>query len=160
MDPYEARIHALGYQFLREVPVRPYVRVKVVGDMAYVSGHGPTDEHGRLTAVGQVPTDVSIEDAYQAARLVAVNCLGSLKAELGSLERVVEVVKVLGFVNSAPGFGQQSQVMHGFTDLLIELFGERGRHARSAVGTNALPNNQTVEVEMIVRIAPASDTDG
>lgn len=152
-DRYADALHALGYQFLREVPVRPYVRVKVVGDMAYVSGHGPTDEHGRLTAVGQVPTDVTIEEAYQAARLVAVNCLGTLKSELGTLERVAEIVKVLGFVNSAAGFSQQPQVINGFTDLLIEIFGERGRHARSAVGTNSLPNDQTVEVEMIVRIS-------
>jgi enamine deaminase RidA (YjgF/YER057c/UK114 family) len=154
IDRYAQKVVALGYNFVREVPARPYDRVKVVGNLAYVSGHGPTDEHGRLMAVGQVPTDVSIEDAYQAARLVAVNCLGSLKIALGSLERVEEVVKVLGFVNSASGFGGQPSVINGFTDLLVEVFGERGRHTRSAVGTNSLPNNQTVEVEMIVRISP------
>jgi enamine deaminase RidA (YjgF/YER057c/UK114 family) len=153
IDRYAQRVVDLGYTFAHAVTARPYDRVKIVGDMAYVSGHGPTDEHGQLTAVGQVPTDLRIEDAYQAARLVAVNCLGSLKIALGSLERVEEVVKVLGFVNSAPGFGQQPLVINGFTDLLVEVFGERGRHARSAVGTNSLPNNQTVEVEMIVRIS-------
>jgi enamine deaminase RidA (YjgF/YER057c/UK114 family) len=152
VDRFEERILELGYRFARDLPLRPYDRVKIVGELAYVSGHGPTDEHGRLTVVGQVPTDVNVEDAYAASRLVAVNCLGSLKVALGSLERVEEVVKVLGFVNSAPGFAQQPSVLNGFTDLLLEVFGERGRHARSAIGTNSLPNNQSVEVEMIVRV--------
>jgi enamine deaminase RidA (YjgF/YER057c/UK114 family) len=159
MDRYEDRVRSLGYRFAMEAPPRPFDRVKVVSDIAYVSGHGPTDPEGRLTAVGRVPTDVSMEDAYQAARLVAVNCLASLKGALGSLERVEEVIKVLAFVNSAPDFHQQPRVANGFTDLLLEVFGERGRHARSAIGTSNLPNNQVVEVEMIVRVRLGSTDD-
>jgi enamine deaminase RidA (YjgF/YER057c/UK114 family) len=96
---------------------------------------------------------VSLEEAYEAARLCALNCLGALKATLGNLERIEEIVKVLGFINSAPDFHRQPEVLHGFSDFMIELFGEeRGGHARSAIGTSNLPRNQPVEVEMIARV--------
>lgn len=152
MDEIETKLRAMGYGFQEVVPPRPFRRVKVVGDLAYVSGHGPTDEQGTLLSVGRLGRDVTVEEGYEAARRVAVNCLGSLKQELGDLGRVEEIVKVLAFVNSAPDFHRQPEVVNGFTDLLIELFGERGRHVRSAVGTSNLPNNQSVEVEMLVRI--------
>ena len=152
MDRFEARVRELGYTFRSDLPERPFDYVKIVGEIAYVSGHGPTDEKGKLQAVGRVPSDVTIDDAHEAARLVAVNCLGSLKQALGTLERIQEVVKVLVFVNSDLDFHQQPLVANGFTGLLVEVLGERGRHARSAVGASSLPNNQTVEVEMIVRI--------
>lgn len=152
MSEIEQRLRDLGYAFLHERPQRRFVDAKQVSDLVFLSGHGPEDEHGRLTWVGKVGREVTVEQGYEAARRVAVNCLGSLKVHLGDLERIEEVVKVLGFVNSAPDFHRQPEVMHGFTDLLLEVLGERGRHARSAIGTNTLPNDQPVEVEMIVRV--------
>ena len=128
------------------------MQAKVVGDLAFLSGHGPHDEHGKLVAVGRVGSDVTIEEGYKAAQRVAINCLGTLKTTLGDLTRIEEVVKVLGFVNSAPDFHRQPEVLNGFTELLLEVLGEKGNHARSAIGTSNLPNNQSVEVEMIVRI--------
>lgn len=152
MDGIEARLQELGYRFEVNPPERPFQRVKIVGDLAYVSGHGPTDEYGKLVAVGRVGSDVTLEQAQEAARRVAVNCLGSLKEALGNLERIEEIVKVLAFVNSAPDFHRQPEVVNGFTYLMIELLGERGRHARSSIGTSNLPANQPVEIEMIVRV--------
>lgn len=153
MSTIDERIRALGLVFRRDRPERKFVDAKQVGDLVYLSGHGPEDEHGALPWVGRVGHDVSIEEGYRAARQVAINCLGTLKVHLGELERIEEVVKVLGFVNSAPEFHDQPEVMHGFTDLLLDALGERGRHARSAIGTSNLPRNQPVEVEMIVRVS-------
>jgi enamine deaminase RidA (YjgF/YER057c/UK114 family) len=155
MDAIERKLRDLGYRFQEPVPPRPFDRVKIVGDLAFLSGHGPTDEGGKLVAVGRVGSDVSVEEGYEAARRVAVNCLGTLKTALGDLGRIEEVVKVLAFVNSAPEFHRQPEVVNGFTDLLVEVLGEKGRHARSAVGTSNLPGNQSVEVEMIVRVRAA-----
>lgn len=152
MDSIEQRLEKLGYRFEANPPARAFERVKIVGDIAYVSGHGPTDENGDLVAVGRVGSDVTLEVAREAARRVAVNCLGSLKEALGSLDRIAEIIKVLAFVNSAPQFHQQPEVVNGFTDLMIELLGDRGRHARSSIGTSNLPANQPVEIEMIVRV--------
>lgn len=154
MDPIESRLHDLGYHFQTIRRARPFLPVKITGDLAFLSGHGPADENGQLVAVGQVGGAVSIEQGYEAARRTAVNCLGTLKEALGSLERVEEVIKVLAFVNSAPGFYRQPEVANGFTDLLKEVLGDSGAHARSAVGTSSLPNNQPIEVEMIARIRP------
>lgn len=152
MSEVERRLSELGYRFRTERPQRRFVDAKQVGDLVFLSGHGPEDHEGRLPWVGKVGRDVTIEDAYEAARRVAVNCLGTLKEHLGDLERIEEVVKVLGFVNCTADFKRQPDVMHGFTDLLLEVLGERGRHARSAIGTNSLPNDQPVEVEMIARV--------
>lgn len=152
MDRFTSRLRDLGYGFTESRPKRPFDYVKLVGDLAYISGHGPLDADGRLVAVGPVPSAVSIEEAYEAGRWTAANCLGTLKAALGSLERVEEIVKVLVFVYSDPGFHQQPLVANGFTDLLVDVFGERGRHARSAIGVSSLPNGQSVEVEMIARV--------
>lgn len=152
MSEIEEKLRALGLAFRKERPRRRFVDAKQVGELVFLSGHGPEDEDGHLPWVGKVDREVSVEEGYRAARRVAVNCLGSLKEHLGDLERIEEVVKVLGFVNSTPDFHRQPEVMHGFTDLLLEVIGERGRHARSAIGTNTLPNDQPVEVEMIVRV--------
>lgn len=152
MDRIEARLHELGYRFWPTLPERPFDHVKVVNDLAYVSGQGPVDEAGRLIAVGRVGADVTVDVAYQGARRTAVNCLGVLKQALGDLERIEEVVKVLVFVNSDKDFHGQPLVANGFTDLLVEVLGARGRHARSAIGTSNLPNNQSIEAEMIVRV--------
>ena len=123
-----------------------------VGQLLYVSGHGPEDNQGVLQYVGQVGGEVSISDAYQAARLTGIQLLRSVRDHVGNLDRVDFIVKALGFINSAPGFFEQPKVMHGFSDLMIELFGRNGIHARSAIGTSSLPMNQPVEIELIVAL--------
>jgi enamine deaminase RidA (YjgF/YER057c/UK114 family) len=132
----------------------PFPWVRVYGDRAYVSGHGPTNPDGSLAApLGKVGLDVSVEEAQAAARLTALAILGSLKRELGDLDRVTSWLRVFGMVNSAPGFRQQPAVINGFTLLIVELYGpERGRHARSAVGMAELPFGIPVEIEAEVAI--------
>ena len=123
-----------------------------VGNVLYVSGHGPEDNEGTLVYRGQVGGEVSLEEGYDAARLTGIQLLRSIKDAIGDLDRVDYVVKALGFVNSAPGFFDQPKVMHGFSDLMIEIFGQNGVHARSAIGTSVLPLNQPVEIELIVAL--------
>ena len=101
---------------------------------------------------GIVGQDVTVEEAYQHARITGLQLIATMKAELGDLDRVVRIVKVLGMVNAAPGFGQQPEVINGCSDLLVEVFGDRGRHARSAVGMGSLPRNITVEIEAVVEV--------
>ncbi len=123
-----------------------------VGDLLFVSGHGPEDNDGNLLYRGQVGGEVTLEEGYQAARATGVQLLRSIADEVGSLDRVDFVVKALGFVNSAPGFFEQPAVMHGFSDLMTEVFGQDGVHARSAIGTSSLPMNQPVEIELVVAL--------
>jgi enamine deaminase RidA (YjgF/YER057c/UK114 family) len=132
----------------------PFASVRVRGSRAYISGHGPFNPDGSLAGpFGKVGAEVSVEQAYQAARLTACSILGSLKRELGDLERVTAWLRVFGMVNSAPGFDQQPKVINGFSDLILELYGpERGAHARSAVGMAELPFNLPVEIEAEVEI--------
>lgn len=129
-----------------------YVGAVRAGDLVFVSGAGPSSPDGFIT--GKVGRDVDLETAQEAARLCVLSGLSAVQEALGDLERVTRVVKLLGFVNSAPGFNQQPAVMDGASGLLLELFGERGQHARSAVGVAELPMDIAVEVEMIVE-APA-----
>ena len=127
-------------------PVQPaanYVRSIQTGNLLFISGTGPSSEH----PTGKVDTDVSIEQAYQAARSVGLQILATAKQALGDLDRITRTVKVLGMVNSTPGFGSQPQVINGCSDLLVEVLGEAGRHTRSAVGFVALPNQISVEIE-------------
>ena len=152
MDPIERKLLALGHAFRDRTPARKIESCKVVGEMAYLSGHGPHEADGSLKYVGKVGKDLTVEQGYAAAARVAVNCLGSLRNTLGSLEDIEEVVKVLGYVHCTPEFDRQPDVMNGFTDLLLEVLGDKGRHARSAIGASSLPHGQAVEVEMIVRI--------
>jgi enamine deaminase RidA (YjgF/YER057c/UK114 family) len=132
----------------------PFPWVRVHGDRAYVSGHGPQNADGSLAMpLGKVGLDVSVEQARHAARLTALALLGSLKRELGDLDRVSAWLRVFGMVNSAPGFRQQPSVINGFTDLIVELYGpQRGPHARSAVGLAELPFGIPVEIEAEVAI--------
>ena len=127
----------------------PFPWVRIVGTRAIISGHGPTNSDGSLAGpLGKVGTDVSEEQAYEAARLTGLAILGSLKRELGSLERIASWTRIFGMVNSAPGFIRQPAVMNGFTDLIVSVFGqERGAHARSAVGLAELPFRIPVEIE-------------
>lgn len=154
MSDIEARLAALGYRFQPPPPPRPYVRVALFGDTAQVSGHGPTDEHGVPVALGRLGAELGLAEGYEAARRCAVNCLGSLQHALGDLDRIERIVKVVGYVASAPGFYEQTEVVHGCSELLGELLGERGAHARSAIGVAALPKNVPVSIEMVVRIRP------
>ena len=122
------------------------------GDLLFVSGHGPADNDGNLLYKGRVGAEVTLEEAYDAARATGVQLLRSIRDHLGDLDRVERIVKALAFVNSADDFHDQPAVVHGFSDLMTEIFGERGRHARSALGTSNLPMNQPVEIELIVAV--------
>lgn len=149
------RLRSLGYRLREYVPARSIQDVKIVGNIAYVSGQGPHQPDGKLQYVGKVGRELTVEQGYEAAARVAVNCLSVLKTALGDLGRVEEIIKVLGFVNCVPSFTQHPQVMNGFTDLLLKVMGPAGRHARSAIGACSLPNDQAVEVEMIVMVRTA-----
>jgi len=129
-----------------------YVRAVRSGNLLFVSGHGPMKD-GVPQYVGKVGRDLGLDQGYAAARLTALNLLATIRAELGSLDRVAREVKVVGFVNSASGFSDQPKVINGASELFQEVFGEAGRHARSAVGVTELPMNIAVEVEAIVEVA-------
>jgi enamine deaminase RidA (YjgF/YER057c/UK114 family) len=133
-------------------PVANYVNAVRTGNLLFLAGKGPTKPDGTNVA-GKVGKDLTVQQGYEAARLVAINQLAVLKAELGSLAKVKRIVKVLGMVNCEATFTEQPKVINGFSDLMVEIFGEAGKHARSAVGMAALPMNIAVEVEMIVEIA-------
>ena len=132
-------------------PVANYVNVVRVGNLLFLAGKGPTKPDGS-NITGKVGKDLSIEQGYEAARLTAINHLAVLKAELGDLNKVKRIVKVLGMVNCTEDFKDQPKVVNGYSDLMVEIFGEKGKHARSAVGMYALPMNIAVEVEVIVEI--------
>lgn len=128
-----------------------FVPVQQVGNFVYISGQDCRVE-GELIYEGKLGMDLNIEQGQEAARQCMINSLGALQTHLGDLDNVAKVVKILGFVNSAPGFAEQPYVMNGGSELLEEIFGERGVHARSAIGANELPFNTPVEIEMIVEI--------
>ena len=132
-------------------PVANYVNAVRSGNLLFLAGKGPGLPDGTFIT-GKVGEDMTIEEGKEAARMVAINQLAVLKAELGDLNKVKRIVKVLGMVNCNSDFTQQPQVINGFSDLMVEVFGEKGKHARSAVGMNALPMNIAVEVELIVEI--------
>lgn len=127
--------------------------VRVSGELAYVSGHGPMDGANVLMQ-GKVGGELTPEQGYDAARLTALSILASLRHELGDLDRVSGWVKALGLVNCAPGFNRTPTVINGFSDLILELWGDAGRHARSAIGAAELPFGIPVEIEAVVQIAP------
>lgn len=148
----EARLEALGLTLPPvSAPIGAYLTCKRQGDLLYLSGAGPIVE-GKALWQGKVGADVSPEAAYDAARVSALNLLAALKQELGELSRVKSVVKLLGLVACADGFYGQPGVINGASDLLYEVFGEKGRHARSAIGVCSLPMNIPVEIEMIVQV--------
>jgi len=136
--------------------ILPFPWVRIIGTRALISGHGPTNGDGSLAGpLGKVGSDVSLEQAYLAARLTGLAILGSLKRELGDLDRIASWSRAFGMVNSAPGFNRQPAVINGFTDLIVDVFGpEKGAHARSAVGLAELPFNIPVEVEGEVELFP------
>lgn len=140
-----------------ELPPTPapggnYVGAVRTGNLLFVAGHVPRMPDGSLLNSGKLGQEVTIEQGYQSAQRCMLNCLSSIKAAIGDLDKVKRVVKLLCMVNTAPGFGDQPKVANGASDLLVSLYGERGRHARSAVGMGGLPNNVCIEVEMIVEV--------
>ena len=132
-------------------PVANYVNAVRVGNLLYLAGKGPAKPDGSYVT-GKVGKDLTIEQGYEAARLTAISHLSVLKAELGDLNKVKRIIKVLGMVNCTGDFKDQPKVINGYSDLMVEIFGEKGKHARSAVGMYALPMNIAVEVEVIVEI--------
>lgn len=156
MAQAERKLKQLGFTIPKPpAPVANYVRAVRTGNLVFLSGAGPVTEGG-VWITGKLGGDLKIEDGYKAAQLCALNLLASLKAEIGDLDKVARIVKVLGMVNSAPTFTDQPKVINGCSDLLVDVFGERGRHARSAVGMGALPMNIAVEVEMVVEVKEAA----
>ena len=129
------------------------VRALRSGIHVYMSGHGPLAPDNSPLVVGKLGRELSIEQGAAAARLAGLACLGTLRGHLGSLDRVTRVVRVVGFVNCAPGFNTPSNVMHGFSDLMVEVFGEIGRHTRSAIGVAELYADMPVEVEALFEVA-------
>ena len=155
MDPGynpEAKLAELGIE-LPEVspPVANYVNAVRTGNLLFLAGKGPNKPEGGYVT-GKLGADLSIEEGYEAAKLTGIAQLAVLKAELGNLNKVKRIVKVLGMVNSAPDFTEQPAVVNGYSDLMVEVFGDRGKHARAAVGMGALPTNIAIEVEMIVEV--------
>src|SRR5262249_17910885 len=148
----EQKLAELGHQ-LPPPPraVANYVGAVRVGSLVFVSGHGPSRD-GELVYRGKLGRDLDVATGQKAAELVILNALATLKAEIGDLDRVRRIAKLLGMVNSAPDFGDQPTVIDGASNLLVAIFGERGRHARSAVGMGALPFGISVEIEMIVEV--------
>ncbi len=131
-------------------PVANYLGCKQVGDLLYVGGHGPVTASG--VTRGKVGGTVSVEEARTAARATALSMLATVQAQLGSLDRVRQIVKVFGMVNCAPGFNRTPEVIDGCSDLLVQVFGEAGRHTRSAVGMAELPFDICVEIEMVLQV--------
>lgn len=134
-------------------PVANYVKAVKTGNLVFLAGHVPAHPDG-TPFTGRLGQDLTIEQGYDAARQATISMLSTLKAELGNLDRVRRVVKVTGFVNSTPEFPDQPKVVNGCSDLLVAVFGERGKHARSAVGMVVLPSNYAVEIEMVVEVEP------
>ncbi|MGW2306841.1 RidA family protein [Actinomadura luteofluorescens] len=153
MSTPEERIRELGIELPEAVPpVASYVPTARTGSLVYTAGQIPLVK-GELGATGKVGAEVSAEEAARQARICALNAIAALKAEVGELSRIVRIVKVVGFVASAPDFHGQPQVINGASDLLAEVFGDAGRHARSAVGVAVLPRDVPVEVELIAEVA-------
>jgi hypothetical protein len=156
---YEAKLNEMGLVLPAPVQVPdgvklPFSFVRVYGYQAYISGHGPQNTDGTIAGpFGKVGTDLTVEQGYDSAKLVALSMLGNLKRELGDLNRIKAWLSVFGMVNCSPDFTHQPAVINGFSDLILELFGEeRGAHSRSAVGMSSLPFNIPVEIEATVML--------
>lgn len=132
-------------------PIANYVKAVRTGNLLFLAGHGPTKADG-TNMQGKLGKDMTVEQGYMAARQTAISLLSTLKAELGDLNKVKRIVKVTGWVNCEPDFGDQPKVINGCSDLLVSVFGAKGMHARAALGANALPMGMPVEVEIIVEL--------
>jgi enamine deaminase RidA (YjgF/YER057c/UK114 family) len=149
---YDKKLKELGVELMPpSKPMANYVKAVRTGKLLYLAGHGPGLPDGS-NITGKVGRDLTLEEGYNAARQTGISLLSTLKAELGDLNKVKRVVKVLGMVNCQSDFTDQPKVINGCSDLLVAVFGEKGKHARSAVGMNSLPSNIAVEIEIIVEV--------
>ena len=155
----EKRLQELGIDLgTVSAPIANYVNAVRTGNLLFLAGKGPRPGKDGRRPKGKVGREYTVEQGYQHARSVGLDLIAVMRAELGSLDQVKRIVKVLGMVNAVPEFEDQPKVINGCSDLLVQVFGERGKHARSAVGMGSLPNNIPVEIEVIVEVgggAPA-----
>lgn len=153
MSVIEAKLVELGYQLpVPPEPIGNYLSATRSGNIMWMAGVGSRKGDGsRIT--GKLGADLSVEEGYEAARWCALNLLARMKAELGDLDKVTRILKVVGMVNSAPKFGEQARVVDGASDLFVELYGDRGRHSRSAPGMGALPGETAVIVDCVIEVA-------
>jgi len=150
----EARLKELGIVLPSlGTPVANYLPYRLAGNILYLAGQGPRDDSGKQLT-GKLGKDISVEEGYRRARLVGLGLLAAMRDALGSLDRVDYIVKLLGMVNAVPDFNDSPKVINGCSDLFVEVFGDAGRHARSAVGNVMLPNQISVEIEGIVAVKP------
>ena len=150
-DP-EAKLAELGITLSTpSAPVANYVNAVRTGNLIFLAGKGPLKEDGE-NITGKLGADLTIEQGYEAARITGINQLSVLKAELGNLNKVKRVIKVKGMVNAVPEFTDHPKVVNGYSDLMVAVFGERGKHARAAIGMGSLPSNIAVEIDMIVEV--------
>ena len=153
MAETEARLAELGIELPETPPpIANYVPGVRTGNLVYLSGLGPASRSDGTTPSGKVGSDLTTEEGYEAARLTGLNIISRMKDVVGDLDNVRQVVKLLGMVNCDPSFNQQPAVINGCSDLLVEVFGDKGRHARSAVGMAGLPNDIPVEIEIIIEV--------
>lgn len=149
---YEQKIEELGIVIPKPPdPVANYVTAVRTGNLVFLAGHGPVDGNGNLVT-GRLGSDLTIAQGQEAARLTGIGLLASLKKEIGNLNKVVRIVKIRGMVNSTTDFTEHPQVVNGCSDLMVEIFGDNGKHARAAVGMGSLPGNIAIEIEMIVEV--------
>lgn len=148
----EQELARLGLQLPQPMaPVANYIGAVRAGSLLFVSGHGPQRD-GKVMFQGKVGQELTLEQGYEAAKLVMLNCLATIQREIGDLDKLERIVKLLGFVNAPEGFRESPRVINGASDLLVQLYGDKGRHARSAIGVGALPSGIAVEIEMIVQL--------
>jgi enamine deaminase RidA (YjgF/YER057c/UK114 family) len=152
MDMIESKLREMGLELPpTPLPQAKYVPAVRAGDLVFVSGMGPLKD-GQITYIGRVGAELGEAEGYECARLCALNALSAAKSVIGSLDKITRVVQLRGFVNSAPGFERQPEVVNGASELMISLFGEQGQHARAALGTSALPRNIAVELEAVFQV--------
>lgn len=149
---YDKKLKDLGITLMEpSKPIANYVKAVRTGNLVYLAGHGPVQPDGKYVT-GKVGRELTIEQGYEAAKLTAIGCLSTLKAEIGDFNKVKRIVKVLGMVNCHSDFTDHPKVINGCSDLLVAVFGDKGKHARSAVGMNSLPMNTSVEIEIIIEV--------
>ena len=149
---FDKKLKDLGIELITPTaPVANYVKAVRTGKLLFLAGHGPNLPDG-TNIMGKVGKDLTIEQGVHAARTTAISLLSTLKAQVGNLNKVKRIVKINGWVNCDSDFGDQPKVMNGCSDLFVEVFGEKGKHARTSLGTNALPSNIAVEIEMVVEL--------
>ena len=154
MSKVEERLAALGHKVpVPGAPIANFVNTVRTGNLVFTAGQGPRREDGQYDYIGKLGKDLDVEAGRKSAELVMLNCLGVLKQEIGDLDKVKRVVKLLGMVNCTPDFVEQSKVINAASDLLVAAFGDDGKHARSAVGMMSLPMNISVEIEMVVEVS-------